>query len=98
MCVCGGGLTSPSLSCCCRRPLLSSRPTPPPPGPHPFTLHQAGDDVVVSGVVARKWGRIARGARFDTEVVIRANHVRMNNSSTNAGLQNEGARITAVLQ
>ena len=71
---------------------------PPPRGPAavlfigPFgAFRQAGDDVVVSGVVARKWGRIARGARFDTEVVIRANHVRMNNSTTSAGLQNEGS-------
>jgi DNA replicative helicase MCM subunit Mcm2 (Cdc46/Mcm family) len=38
---------------------------------------KAGDDVVVTGVVVHRWGRVAKGARCDLELLIRANQVRV---------------------
>jgi hypothetical protein len=57
---------------------------------HCFVENQAGDDVVVSGILIRRWGRVARGARFDTEVVIRANHIRLHNSTVSTGVLTDG--------
>ncbi len=57
---------------------------------------QAGDDVVVSGILTRRWGKVARGARFDTEVVIRANHIRLNNIAAPTGILNEGVRYVPL--
>ncbi len=59
-------------------------------------MQQAGDDVVVSGVLTRRWGRVARGARFDTEVVIRANHIRLNNTSAPSGVLTEGMLLSVL--
>jgi hypothetical protein len=38
---------------------------------------KAGDDVAVTGTIVRLWRRVARGARCEIEVVVRANHVRL---------------------
>jgi MCM OB domain len=54
--------------------------------------NQAGDDVVVSGILTRRWGRVARGARFDTEVVIRANHIRLHHVTVSTGVLTDGRR------
>ena len=35
---------------------------------------KAGDDVMVGGVVVRRWKRIAKGARCDLETVLKANN------------------------
>lgn len=51
---------------------------------------QAGDDVVVTGVVMQRWIRTIREKRCDVELVIRANHIRHNNAVTSSALPGEG--------
>ncbi|EGG22705.1 MCM family protein [Cavenderia fasciculata] len=51
---------------------------------------QAGDDLTVSGVVARRWSPIRNNDRPDLEMVLVANHIRiMNEQKHNEGLTEE---------
>lgn len=36
----------------------------------------AGDDIVVTGEVLHRWGRVSKGQRCQLEMVVRANHIR----------------------
>ena len=53
---------------------------------------KAGDDAVVTGTLTRRWSRIARGARCDLEVLIKANHVRIISDSHAGGIVTDGER------
>ena len=49
---------------------------------------KAGDDVMVGGVVVRRWKRIAKGARCDLETVLKANSI--NTLSAGTGVSAAG--------
>ena len=51
---------------------------------------KAGDDVVVTGTLTRRWSRISRGARCDLEVLVKANHVRIISDSHAGGIVTDG--------
>ncbi|KAA0169652.1 hypothetical protein FNF28_01929 [Cafeteria roenbergensis] len=53
---------------------------------------KAGDDAVVTGTLTRRWSRIARGARCDLEVLIKANHVRIISDSHAGGIVTDELR------
>jgi hypothetical protein len=55
----------------------------------PCFCAQAGDDVVVTGTVIHRWGRVSRGARCDLDLLLRANHVRMVAAQGLSGLLTE---------
>ena len=45
----------------------------------------AGDDVVVTGVVLHRWGRVSKSQRCQLEMVIRANHIKKSAGRTGLG-------------
>lgn len=51
---------------------------------------KAGDDVVVTGTLTRRWSRIQQGARCELEVLILANHVRVVSDSHAGGIVTDG--------
>ncbi|KAG8468440.1 hypothetical protein KFE25_013523 [Diacronema lutheri] len=50
-----------------------------------------GDDVIVTGVMLRRWRPVRADARLDVELVMRANHVTVCNQLIGAGLVTEHA-------
>lgn len=51
---------------------------------------KAGDDVVVTGTLTRRWSRISKGARCDLEVLVKANHVRIISDAHAGGIVTDG--------
>jgi DNA replicative helicase MCM subunit Mcm2 (Cdc46/Mcm family) len=51
---------------------------------------KAGDDVVVTGKLARRWNRMRSGTRCDLEVVLIANHVRVVSDTSTGGVVTDG--------
>ena len=40
---------------------------------------KAGDDVTINATVLERWNRIISGAKNETEIILHANHVKVNN-------------------
>ena len=55
---------------------------------------QAGDDVSVTGNVCRRWRRIARGARCDLEVLIKANNIKVEKGYQRETVSSSGVRLS----
>lgn len=54
---------------------------------------KAGDDVTIAGIVSRRWRPMAEDERCDLEMILLANHIRVNNeqkaSNINEDLRRE---------
>lgn len=43
-------------------------------------LCKAGDDVTVNATVIERWGKLVTGAKNQTEIILHANYIRVNNA------------------